>query len=129
MTVEDSAFTSESAGHRIDVGSFLRDVVQLMCCIDTGPSLRLIWRRERLDRDNDEQLMKFMSIAYAHLRSEVPRLLISVAATLRAKSNDGSWIINDEMVGWLTHANKLDPERGEGISVREACNKQSTLRA
>lgn len=94
-----------------------------MCCIDTGPSLRHIWRRERSDRDNDERLQRFTWIAYAHLRNEIPRLLIAIAATLRAKSDDGSWIVMNESVGWLTPAEQLDPEHGAGIDVREACNK------
>jgi hypothetical protein len=124
MTKEgDPASPPESWGHQIDVGNFLREIVHLMCCVDTGPSLRNIWRRERSDRDRDEQLLKFTSIAYAHLRTEVPRLLIATAATLRAKIDDGSWATNDERVGWLSQGENLDPEKGEALSIREACNK------
>jgi hypothetical protein len=118
----DPASPPEPWGHQIDVGSFLRDVVHLMCCIDTGPSLRHIWRRERRDRDQDPQLLKFTAIAYSHLKSEVPRLLIAIAATLRAKVDDGSWILNTETVGWVSQGEKLDPERGERITIRDACN-------
>ena len=123
MNNMDPAAPPEPWGHQIDIGGFLRDIVHLMCCIDTGPSLRNIWRREREDRDSDERLRRFTSIAYAHLKTEVPRLLIAIAATLRAKVDDGSWNLIDEMVGWLSQGERLDPERGEPVNVREACNK------
>lgn len=123
MTRDDPASPPEPWGHQVDVGGFLRDVVHLMAYITTGPSVAMIWRRERGDRDKDEQLLKFESVVVAHLGTEIPRILISIAATFRTKVDDGSWVANDESVGWLSAGERLDPEKGEALSIREACNK------
>jgi hypothetical protein len=123
MSEADPTILPQPWGHQVNVGSFLRDVVQLMCCIDTGPSLRHIWRRERSDRDHDEQLLRFQRIAYSHLKGEVPRLLIAIAATLRTKLDDESWVANSETVGWMSQGDSLIPECGEPLNIRAACNR------
>lgn len=123
MSIDDPAAPPEPWGHQIDVGSFLRDVVQLMAYIGTGSHVSMIWRGK--ERDPDEQLAKFRRIVEFHLRTEIPRLMISIAATLRAKVDDGSWCLPDSVgyIGWLSQGHEVDPERSTSLSLREVCNK------
>lgn len=108
-------------GHQIDANEFLRDVAQLAAYIHAGSNVAHTWRGP--DRDPDEQLGRFRSIFEKHQKSQIPKLLISIAATLRSKVDDGSWSLSDDMIGWLTHGEKMDQERGEVLGVREVCNK------
>ena len=117
--VSESAATP--SGHQIDANDFLRDVAQLIAYISAGSDIARIWRKT--EPDPDKQLIRFKSFFEEHQTSQIPKLLVSVAATLRSKVDDGSWGISDVMVGWLTHGEKIDPERAEVLSVREACNK------
>lgn len=117
----DPAAPPEPWGHQIDIGEFLRDVIRLFSFIDAGKYASMIWRGT--EHDPDEQLAKFRSIVDAHTRAEIPRLVIAIAATLRVKTDDGSWSVLDQNVGWVSSGAELDVEHGEPLSVREACNK------
>lgn len=121
MTAEDPTLPPEPWGHQIDVADFLGDVVRLMAYVQAGSVVFAIWRGK--ERDPDEPLVRFRSVFEAHQRIEIPRLLISIAAMLRAKVDDGSWNCANESVGWLSQGSRVDPERGDRLGVREACNK------
>lgn len=124
MTTNDKNEQAEAhqLGHQIGVHDFLRDVVRLMAYISVGQSASTIWRGP--ERDPDYELARFREITEAHLITEIPRLLISVAAMLRAKIDDGSWRVdNDEYIGWLSQGEHIEEESGEVINVRDACNK------
>jgi hypothetical protein len=119
----DPTVPPEPWGHQIDVAGFLKDVVQLASLISAGTGFAMIWRGP--DRDPDHELDRFKDIVAAHLRTDIPRLMISIAATLRAKIDDGSWTLPDSLgsVGWLSKGERVNPEQGEVLSLREACNK------
>jgi hypothetical protein len=121
MTAEDPTLPPEPWGHQVDVADFIGDVVRLMAYVAAGSSVAMIWRGQ--ERDPDEPVVRFRSVFEARQRAEIPRLLISIAAMLRAKVDDGSWNCADETVGWLSHGSSVDPERGDRLGVREACNK------
>ena len=95
-----------------------------MAYISVGPNVASIWRRERTGPDraaSDEPLVQFQGIVETHTKSEIPRLMISVAATLRAKLDDGSWkVTTEEMVGWISPGGAVDSQHGEALDVREA---------
>ena len=118
----DPTLPLEPWGRAVNVGRFLGDVVRLMAYICVGPDVASIWRRE--ESALDERLERFRGIVEAHAKGEIPRLLISIAAMLRTKLDDGSWKAGtDEKVGWLSQGEAVDPERGEALNVREACDK------
>lgn len=124
MADNTSAPREKPSGHQVDVGSFLRDVVNLMAYIWTGPSVAGIWRKEREDRDNDEQLKRFRDLVAVHLMAQIPQILISIAATIRIKMDDGSWAVNKEVVGYVTEGDTIGPwSKGSALDIREACNK------
>lgn len=123
MTDHGPTAPTRPSGHQIDVGSFLRDVVNLMAYVWTGPSVSHIWRKERGPREADEQLARFADLVAVHLMAQIPRTLISIASTVRIKMDDGSWLVNDEIVGWVSEGDKIDPQKGERLNVRDACNK------
>ena len=119
---ERSSPGSLQQGHQIGVNDFLRDVVRLMAFVQAGPNVSCIWRGP--ERDPDAKLERFQQMVEGHLITEIPRLLISVAAVLRAKIDDGSWRVDDdEYVGWISDGDIVQQEWGQAVSVREACNK------
>jgi hypothetical protein len=124
MTEKTPVPREKPSGHQVDVGSFLRDVVNLMAYISTGPMVSAIWRKEREDRDNDEQLQRFRDLVAVHLMAQIPQMLISIAATIRIKIDDGSWMVSKEVVGFVTDGDKIGPwSKGQVLDIREACNK------
>ena len=118
---EDPASPPPPVGHQISAAAFLGDAMRLMAYVQAGGAVAAIWRGPRMDPD--DQLAKLRSVFIAHQANEIPRLLISVAATLRAKLDDGSWRAPEACVGWVAPGTLADPGRHEALSIREACNK------
>jgi hypothetical protein len=88
----------------------------LMAFADAGST---IWHM----RDNNEASTQFAATFQARRNTEIARLLISLAATLRAKVDDGTWGCSDETVGMINREGRLGSQSDEPLKVREACNK------
>ena len=111
------------ASHQIDAMSFHEDVYTLMTIFLSS--------KHFLDidvEDNKNAEPPYSGTRYwAHLAEEVetrkiPRLLVSIATTLRVKTDDGGWWSdNSNSVGTLSKG-ALN-HQPEVLSMREACNK------
>jgi hypothetical protein len=107
-------------GHQIDVGEFLYDIGRLMAAVLSAQQIAILWDK----RGAQEGVTALRTVVEGYQAREVPRLLVSLAAMFRIKQTDGSWRAKPEYsVGWLCAGSEIDPECGELLTLREACNK------
>jgi hypothetical protein len=99
----------------------MSDAMRLMAYVAAGGHVTSIWRGP--ESEPDEHLAKLRGVFVAHQVNEIPRLLVSIAAMLRAKLDDGSWNACDESVGWIADGTLETQSNYQQLSVREACNK------
>jgi hypothetical protein len=118
---EDPASPLPPVGHQISILGFLGDSMRLMAYVQAGSSVAAIWRGSEFGEDPNLAMLR--SVFMAHQANEIPRLLVSVAAVLRAKIDDGSWAAADERVGWIASGTPSAHSAREALTVREACNK------
>jgi hypothetical protein len=118
---EDPASPPPPVGHQVSTSTFLRDTMYLAAFVQAGPSMDAMLRTEPVS-EQDFQILKLQRIFAAHQEPEIPRLLISVAATLRTKLDDGSWAAPSTIVGRMSkgtiHSVEFEP-----LPLRDACNK------
>lgn len=110
-----------NSGHQIDEVEFLGDVSRLCAWLTAGD-------REILHSsgcsENDPAIEALFVAVSAHQAREIPRLLVSIAATLRAKLDDGSWRVRTKRdVAWANKGHLIDAEKGKSLPLREVCNR------
>lgn len=119
--------------HQVDAAEFLSDVARLVTVVMSGHGMSLIWDARGIEwselyskkQVRNERITTLRTVVQAHHARETTRLLISIAATLRVKLDDGAWIAPDSetYIGWLSDGTELDREKGEVLTLRETCNK------
>jgi hypothetical protein len=111
--------TSETS-HRIGHEAFFLDVYRLLCHVLASPAFASLE-----DGSSQRPLSTFVTV---HEKTEISRLLVSVAAYYRVKYDDGNWEHgfwlhkSFQGVGELTE-DLQSPSNVVQLDFKEACNK------